>query len=428
MDKLTAAQQQLTRWLLSYEDEFFSLLYHDVDGFAEKAAPGVFQHGRSISLYGVRGIGKTTLAQGILASGLRSSDDGKYLPVVVSVKGSRSVNVLQELEDRLYQSVLQSLLRTAGLRERFDRVKRAVGSYAPWVAGKATDAAGLVFPPAFLASDVVKDEVRKLLDRTGLGQPEKLILSKDVDMRSSIDALLERLAEKGMTPVFTVDELDKVPRDELLSEFFDGNQEWFQGKRSVISISYSFGESVKSSLVTSLARFSSVEQYKGVTTVEELRGILHPRLALGLSQVAKDESEAKAMASELFTEEAEKTILDLYVPNTHLMLESAYAGLERAKKEHAEKVLPKHIEPEATGEESRVPTELERAILNELARKGKLTPSDLSEMTDKKAPSIVRALASMLGRGWVGRVGQGKRAYYHVTQKGEAARRKTINR
>jgi hypothetical protein len=55
MDRLTVAQQQLTRSLLTYEDEFFSLLYYDVDGFAEKAAPRVFQHGRSISLYGVRG-------------------------------------------------------------------------------------------------------------------------------------------------------------------------------------------------------------------------------------------------------------------------------------------------------------------------------------------------------------------------------------
>lgn len=242
-------------------------------------------------------------------------------------------------------------------------------------------------------------------------------------MRSSIDALLGSLSKKDMTPVFTIDELDKVPRDDLLSEFFDGNQEWFQGKRSIISISHSFGEAVKDSLVTSVARFSSVEQFKGVTSLEELRAILHPRLVLGLSQITKSESEAEAIASSLFTDEAQKTILDLNVPNIHLMLESAYAGLERAKKEHAEKVLPRHIEPEPSGAAGRAPTELERGILNELSRRGKLTPSDLSETLEKKAPSVVRALSSMLGRGWVGRVGQGKRAYYHITQKGEAARR-----
>ena len=203
MDKLTAAQQQLTRWLHSYEDEFFPLLYYDVAGFAEKTAPGVFHHGRSISLYGVRGIGKTTLAQGILASGLRSSadDNGKFLPVVVSVKGSRSVDTLRELEDRFYQSVLQSLLGAAGLRDRFERAKRMARSYAPWVAAKAVEAAGLVFPPAFLASDVVKREVGKLLDRTGLKQPERLVLTIDVGRWSSVDLLLEKLAVGEMAPV-----------------------------------------------------------------------------------------------------------------------------------------------------------------------------------------------------------------------------------
>lgn len=427
MDNLTAAQQQLTRWLLNYEDEFFSLLYYDIGQFADVTAPRVFQHGRSVSLYGVRGIGKTTAAQGILASGLRSSGDDKYLPVVVSVRGSRSVNSLQELEERFYQSVLQSLLGVAGLRERFERVKKTARSYAPWVAKKAVDAASLVFPPAFLASDVVKEEVGKILDRAGLRQPEKLLLTKVVDARTSIDALLDSLSRKDMTPVFTIDELDKVPRDDLLSEFFDGNQEWFQGKRSIISISHSFGEAVKDSLVTSVARFSSVEQYKGVTSLEELRGILHPRLVLGLSQAAKGESEAEAIASELFTDEAQKTILDLCVPNTHLMLESAYAGLDRAKKEHAERVLPRHIEPEPSEAGGRPPTGLEKSVLDELSRRGKLTPSDLSGTLEKKAPSIVRALSSMLRRGWVGRVGQGKRAYYHITQKGEAARRHLIN-
>ena len=423
MDRLTAAQQQLTRSLLTYEDEFFSLLYYDVDGFAEKAAPRVFQHGRSISLYGVRGIGKTTAAQGILAAGLRLPSDSSYLPVAVSVKGSRSVSSLQELEERFYQSTLQALLSVATLRERFERVKNMARTYVPWVAKKAVEAASLVFPPAFLASDAVKEGIEKLLDRAGLRQPEKLILTKEVDKRFSIDLLLNGLSDKGVEPVFTIDELDKVPRDDLLSEFFDGNQEWFQGKRSVISLSHSFGEAIKDSLVTSVARFSSVEQYKGITSLSELKELLRPRLVLGLSQVAKDEPEAETVASELFSEEALKTILDLNVPNTHLMLESAYAGLERAKKERTERVLMRHIEPKMTEERHRVPTGLERSILDELSRGGGLTPSDPSERLSRKASSIVRALTSMLKRGGVGRVGERRRAYSHITQKGEAARR-----
>ena len=31
---LTAAQQFMTRDIVSYEDELFSLLYHDIEGFA----------------------------------------------------------------------------------------------------------------------------------------------------------------------------------------------------------------------------------------------------------------------------------------------------------------------------------------------------------------------------------------------------------
>lgn len=50
-------------------NEFFSLLCYDVDGIAEKVAPVLFRHGRSISLHGVRGIGKTTLAQSVLVIG-----------------------------------------------------------------------------------------------------------------------------------------------------------------------------------------------------------------------------------------------------------------------------------------------------------------------------------------------------------------------
>ncbi|MBI2184246.1 MAG: winged helix-turn-helix transcriptional regulator [Thaumarchaeota archaeon] len=82
--------------------------------------------------------------------------------------------------------------------------------------------------------------------------------------------------------------------------------------------------------------------------------------------------------------------------------------------------LPEDVEE--VGESLEEPTDLEGSILDELS-KSKLTPSDLADRLDKKAPSIVRALSSMFKKGWVTRVGQGRRAYYSITQKGEAARR-----
>jgi len=192
---------------LSYDDELFPLLYYDIDDFSANAAPRVFSHGRSISLYGIRGVGKTTAAQGVIVAGLRSLKGRKYLPVSISVKRSRSVSSLAELEDRFYSSTLEAFLRVTTLRGRYGSVKKAVRNYAPWVAEKAVEASSLIYPPAFLASDVVKKAVEKLLEKAGFREPEKLTLAKDVDTRASVDFILDDLSREGVTPVCTVDEL-----------------------------------------------------------------------------------------------------------------------------------------------------------------------------------------------------------------------------
>ena len=70
--------------------------------------------------------------------------------------------------------------------------------------------------------------------------------------------------------------------------------------------------------------------------------------------------------------------------------------------------------------EALVPTELEHMIMLELS-KGRLTPSDLSEQLEKHSSSIVRSLQEMMRKRWVTRVGKGKRAYYSLTMRGDAA-------
>ena len=76
--------------------------------------------------------------------------------------------------------------------------------------------------------------------------------------------------------------------------------------------------------------------------------------------------------------------------------------------------------------ETETPTQLEHEIMKELS-KGRLTPSDLVDRLDKRSPSIVRTLKEMMSKNWVTRVGIGKRAYYSLTTRGDAAMRRYGN-
>jgi len=58
LDKLVAAQQYLTRSLTRFEEELFPILYVNFNDQAESIADEVFGQGRSVCVYGVRGIGK----------------------------------------------------------------------------------------------------------------------------------------------------------------------------------------------------------------------------------------------------------------------------------------------------------------------------------------------------------------------------------
>lgn len=81
-------------------------------------------------------------------------------------------------------------------------------------------------------------------------------------------------------------------------------------------------------------------------------------------------------------------------------------------------VIPEHVFKEET--EIEIPTHLEYQILKELS-KGRLTPTDVAGRLDKTSSSIVRSLKGMMNKNWVTRVGVGKRAYYSLTARGDAA-------
>ena len=118
----------------------------------------------------------------------------------------------------------------------------------------------------------------------------------------------------------------------------------------------------------------------------------------------------------MFPPETIKTILNVSAPNTYLMLERTYEAIQRTIENKSKTVMPEHV----FKEEIEIPTQLEHQILKELS-KGRLTPTDVAGRLDKTSPSIVRSLKGMMNKNWVTRVGVGKRAYYSLTARGDAA-------
>jgi len=416
--QIVAAQQFLTRDLTTYEDELFSLLYHDVSDFASVRSNEVVNQGRRISIYGVRGVGKSTAMQGILWKGITTVKDLRLLPVTVSVGGARAASNMRELEESFYRSVIAGTAQTSFFRKREVRLKQAATRYAPWVTRKITEALAILFPPLVLASDLAEKSVKWLVSKVNKADVQTIITSKDLDVKQAADLLINRLTDVGLVPVFAIDELDKVSHDTLLSDFFDGNQSWFQSKRVVVALTYTFGESVRETVASSVRRLATVEMYPGITTESDAKQILKARAYVGLSQIEKDERRAWDTAENIFPSETVKAILNVAAPNAYLMLERAYEAVTNALRSKSSEVLPEHVIKEEA--EVRAPTPLEYSILKEL-KKGRLTPADLSERLGKKTPSIVRCLIKMRRDNWVVRVGAGKRAYYSLTARGEAA-------
>lgn len=416
---MASAQQFLSRELTSFSDELFPVLFYDIDAFSQEHAKTVFDQGKRLSIYGVRGIGKTTAMQGILMSGLQAKYLEKPLPLTISVQGAKSAANLKELEDSFYRSTVAAILDATNLKKRSEVIKDVTKKYAPWIAKGATQALGLVFPPLALASDIAEKAVKNVVNRLGVVDSQRLLTSKDIDIRFAANQIIKQLEEDhGFTPVYVIDELDKVSDDTLLSDFFDGNQAWFQGKVCVMSLTYSFGESIKDAVASSVSRISTIKQYPGIQTLQDVKGVVDNRIMLGLSQVEKDEGECRKIAEKILPEDSLRALLNVGAPSTYIILENAYRAITNAMASGSQAIMPEHIIGDTRKQE--MPTDLEYGILQCL-EKGRKSPVELADLLDKKPPSIVRALAGMMKNGWVVRVGSGKRAYYSITADGTSA-------
>jgi DNA-binding MarR family transcriptional regulator len=233
--------------------------------------------------------------------------------------------------------------------------------------------------------------------------------------------LIDKLEHEGGKLIFMIDELDKVDNDTALSDFFDGNQAWFQGKQGMISLSYTFGKSLSKTLVTSASRISLIESFPGIASPEDAGVIIRKRIKLGLSQIKANEEEAEGTALKIMPDETVKAILNVSALNSHILLERTSQAIDRAIRAKAKFVSPDHVSVEP--EEQAIPTSLEASILRELTA-CKLSPSVISDRLQKDRGLTTRTLQKLMTKNWVDRHGEGKRAYYFITPKGEAAYRR----
>jgi DNA-binding MarR family transcriptional regulator len=422
---LVAAQQFMTRELISYEDELFSLLYHDIEDFASQHAYRIVSQKRRAAIYGPRGVGKTAAMQGVLYRALASSKDIEVMPITITVKGAKAASNIKELEDAFYRSALSGILEVSEFKRKENRLKEGTKKYAPWVARKMTEAFSVVFPPLALASDAAEKGTKWLVGKLNKPDIESILTSTLTDTKHAADILINHLEKIGTLPIFVIDELDKVNSDMILSDFFDGNQSWFQGKQGIIALTYTFGESIKETITSSVRRLSTVEMYNGITKLEDAKNIIYSRAFLGISQICPNEKAAIETTGEILPPETIKAILNASAPNTYQMLERTYEAIQKAINSNSRIVAPEHVLTEET--ETQTPTLLEYQIMKELS-KGRLTPSDLGDQLDKHQSSIVRTLGEMMKKNWVTRVGMGKRAYYSLTMRGDAAMRRMGSR
>jgi len=421
MDSLLAAQKYVTTWLLRFDDEFFGLLYRDINGTPKDLATQVFEHGRSISIYGVRGIGKTTLMQAVLWHGLQTSSK-KFLPVIVEVVGANNVSDQSSLADKFYRAVLSGLISAGSLENKHSKIKSAVSAHVPWMAASAVSALGFIFPPIAIGSRATQRAVGSLLDKLGIKESgeSSLLINKNIEPKIAVDFIVERLADSDILPVFVIDELDKVPNDTMLSEFFDGNQGWFQGKRTIISLSHTFGQSVEKKIIESLGRFSQAQKIEGPTSAEQFKNVLYARLLLGISNIEPNESRAMQIVQSIFPDEVVEQIVNRYVPNTYLMLEHAYRAIQKARLRKATQLALNDLEKfEST--KTREPTGIELKILDILS-KNAASPKELIAKTKKNRGTITKSIKSLYSDDLIEKTGKGKNVQYSITQKGEAAR------
>ena len=420
MDKFVASQRYLTRSVTRFDEELFVLLYVDLDNQAQNISDQIFHQGRSVSIYGTKGTGKTTLMQGVLWGGLKKYKEEKFLPVNVSLTGASSASTQADLEDKFFRSVLEGLILAGTLDRKYKKIKEAVNQHVPWIAVTGVTLVGLVFPPAAAAAGGVQKGTKALLDKLGIKEsPESLVMSDRIKPKIAVDFILKELEKKNITPVFAIDELDKVTQDSFLTDFFNGHQGWFQNKRCIISLSLTYGKAMSVETMKSVKRFSSLVELDGITTEDHLKKIIKPRLLLGISDIERNEKNANKTVDALFAKGMFVQLVNNSAPIIHLMLEEANNAIRKAIQAKSSQVDIIHLDN--LGGRIMKPNNTEMLILN-LLFKRESSPHEITAKTKKDRSLITRTLSKMYTKHWVTKIGKGRTVKYRILKKGGTAR------
>ncbi len=277
----------------------------------------------------------------------------------------------------------------------------------------------MVYPSVALAAGIVQKGLENLIKKIKVDNIDSLILSKDVNPKIVVNQVLQQIEKDGIIPIFTIDELDKITDDGLLSDFFEGQQGWFQGKRCLISLSHTYGQSLKNATIHSVKRFCAVQEIHGVTTKENFDNIIQKRFQLGISEIENNKKVVEKHSKNIITNHISTQIINNFTPHINLMLEEVYTGIKNALRNNST-ILRIDDFPILNRMETEHPTELEQLILDELAG-GKKQPNELATTLAKNPSVISRSLTKMKKSEWVGSEGSRTKNYF-IKQKGEAAR------
>jgi hypothetical protein len=101
-----------------------------------------------------------------------------YIPLNIVALGARGVKNQKQLSDIFYRSVITGVNRVATTANYRSDLAKAATKYSPWVAKKITEAAGVVFGPIALASDLYEKGLKLLIERLGYSNIDYLVGSE----------------------------------------------------------------------------------------------------------------------------------------------------------------------------------------------------------------------------------------------------------
>ncbi|MDG6996726.1 MAG: hypothetical protein JRN52_12460 [Nitrososphaerota archaeon] len=417
---------------IEYSDEYFSLLFVDVDKKAKNLADGLFRtEDRRVAIYGPRGVGKSAILQGIGFVGIKEHS-GMKLPIVAKISEARSVTSVAKLEDRFYTAIAKGIARVPDIQAKWSKMAKSekLAKHSAIFASAVTGAAAFFIHPLSLASGLITQTIGSIVRPSNYRSLDELLTSSSVRPSRLTDLLIARLRDEDIEPVFIIDELDKVADPDIVHNFIEGNQSWFEGKNAVLTISYNIGESLKEIATASISRIAATEPCMGLSSTKDGRDIIYKRARLGLLHFDHDnntlsldryEQSVEEKVQEIMPENDATDIIERTFPNTSRMLRLTYSTLDEAAKQGCtiREVLDALSSGQSEGQIQKVRVTKQRIKILEKLSNGPLTLTELAHSLTVDTRPLFTTLTLMVRKGLLHTTKEGAtRVYYHLTEEG----------